>query len=83
MAISPSTSTGCGRSSSEAGRSVDDEDFSLKLGLPLADESVDEFAAKVATARSLGVDELVIGGLVPASTFETVLAGYAEVCGLT
>ncbi len=67
----------------DAGRSVDDEGFSLKLGLPLSNESVGEFAAKVETARSLGVEELVIAGAVPTSSFESVLAGYAEVCGLT
>ncbi len=67
---------------SAAGRSLTDSDFSLKLGLPLGSETPDEFAAKVELARTLGVQELVIAGLVPTASFESVLTSYAEVCGL-
>ena len=70
------------QSLADAGRSVDDDDFSLKLGLPLSTETPAEFAEKVELARSLGVQELVIAGLVPTSSFESVLGSYAEVCGL-
>lgn len=66
----------------DAGRSVDDDDFSFKLGLPLSGESQDEIAAKAEHARALGVGELVLAGAVPTASFEAVLEGYAEACGL-
>ncbi len=65
-----------------AGRSVDDADFDCKVGLPLGNETPDEIRVKIETARALGVDEVVIGGLVPTSSMEPTLAGYAEVAGL-
>ena len=63
-------------------RASTDDDFSLKLGLPIGRETPDEVAAKIETARSLGVDELVIGALLPTATFEQGLAGYAELAGI-
>ncbi len=67
----------------EHGRSVADNDFSLKLGLPLGPGSVDDVAAKVEQARALGVEELVLAPPISTSSFEAGLAAYAEACGLT
>lgn len=63
-------------------RSIDDDDFSLKIGLPIGSASVDEVAAKVDLARSLGVDELVLAPAFPTATFETDLSDYAKAFGL-
>ena len=66
----------------EHDRSVTDDDFSFKLGLPLAAETPDEIAAKAAEARAAGVEELVLAGPVPASGYEDALRTYAEACGI-
>lgn len=66
----------------QAGRSVSDDNFSFKLGLPLSTETLDQIATKADLARSLGVEELILAGPVPTSTFESVLESYAEACGL-
>ncbi|MEZ5378207.1 MAG: LLM class F420-dependent oxidoreductase [Acidimicrobiales bacterium] len=66
----------------EEGRSVDDDDFDLKVGLPIGTETVDELAAKIEVVRSLGADECVLAGLVPTAAMEATLAGYADVAGL-
>ncbi|MGF1600052.1 MAG: TIGR03619 family F420-dependent LLM class oxidoreductase [Acidimicrobiales bacterium] len=63
-------------------RSVTDDDFSFKLGLPLGRESLDEVAAKADEARSLGVEELVLAPPLSTSSFEEGLASLAEACGL-
>ncbi len=64
------------------GRATTDDDFSLKLGLPLAGQSPDDIAKKVDEARTLGVDELVLAPAFPTSTFEGDLASLADLCGL-
>lgn len=64
-------------------RSAGDTDFSFKLGLPLGAETPDEVAAKAIQAEALGVEELVLAGPVPASSFEAALTTYAEACGIT
>ncbi len=63
-------------------RATTDDDFSLKLGLPIGGQSPDEIGQKVDLARTLGVDELVLAPPFPTSTFEQDLALYAELCGL-
>lgn len=67
----------------EHDRSVDDKDFSFKLGLPLGPDGLDEVAAKAEQARSLGVDELVLAAPIGTSSFEASLSAYAEACGLS
>lgn len=64
-------------------RAVTDDDFSFKLGLPLGAESPDEVTTKIDHARSLGVEELVLAGPVPTSTFEESLASLAAAAGLS
>ncbi len=65
------------------GRSATDDGFHLKLGLPLTGtESPDDLAAKVAEARSLGVEELVLAGPLPTATFEAALETYAQAGGI-
>lgn len=64
----------------EHDRSVTDDDFSFKLGLPLGIETLDEIAAKAAEARALGVEELVLGALVGTSGFEAKLTDLIEAC---
>lgn len=66
----------------DADRSVTDDGFSFKLGVPLGTESPDEVGAKADQARALGIDELVLAGPMPTSAFETVLETWAEVCGI-
>lgn len=63
-------------------RSASDEDFSLKLGLPIGAEPSDQVVAKIDQARSLGVDELVLAPPLSTSAFEAGLATYAEMSGL-
>lgn len=63
-------------------RSVSDDDFSLKLGLPIGGETPDEVAVKVDEARRLGIEELVLAPPLGTSSFEAGLRDYAEVCGL-
>lgn len=63
-------------------RSVADDDFSLKLGLPIGGETPDEVAVKVEEARRLGIEELVLAPPLATSSFEAGLRAYAEVCGL-
>lgn len=65
------------------GRSVDDPDFSVRLGLPVGVTTPDEVAAKVEQARSLGVDELVLAPLVPTGGYQEALATWAEVGGIS
>lgn len=67
---------------SNAGRSTDDGNFSLKLGVPLATETPDEIAAKIDEARALGVDEVVLAGPVGVSSMESTLELYAQAGGL-
>lgn len=64
-------------------RATTDDDFSLKVGLPLGQQSPDEIAEKVALARSLGVDELVLAPAFPTSTFEADLESLAALSELT
>lgn len=64
------------------GRSADDADFSVRLGLPVGAAGHDEVAERVEQARSLGVDELVLAPLVPTGDYEAALAAWAEVGGL-
>jgi len=64
-------------------RAVTDDDFSFKLGLPISTESLDEVAAMADRARSLGVEEFVLGAAVRTSDMEATLRGYAEACGLS
>ena len=63
-------------------RSVTDDDFSFKVGLPIGTESLDEIAAKADQASKLGVDEFVLGAAVRTSDMEATLRSYAEACGL-
>ena len=63
-------------------RSADDSNFSLKLGMPIGGGSPEQLTAKIETARSLGVDELVLAPLLPTSSFEQGLAEYAELAGI-
>lgn len=67
----------------EHDRSVTDEDFSVRLGLPLPPVKpagvADQIGEQVALARRLGVDELVLAPAVPTGRFEEVLGAYAEV----
>lgn len=65
----------------EHDRSVTDDDFSFKLGVPLSTETPDEVAAKADLARSLGIEELVLAAPIGASGFEESLRLYAEACG--
>ncbi len=65
------------------GRSPDDDDFSFKIGLPLAAETPDEVSAKFEQARDLGVGELVLAAPIPASSCESTLLRYAQACGLS
>ncbi|MCP3989920.1 MAG: TIGR03619 family F420-dependent LLM class oxidoreductase [Actinomycetia bacterium] len=64
------------------GRSVDDEDFSFKLGLPIGSESPDEVAAMADQARQLGVDEFVMAAPITTSGFVEGLTTYGQACGL-
>ncbi len=64
------------------GRSADDADFSVRLGLPVGTATPDEVAEQVAQARALGVDELVLAPLVPTGGYEAALASWAEVGGV-
>ena len=64
------------------GRSVDDDGFSFKLGLPLGPESLDEVAAKADTARRLGVHELVLAAPIGTRDFGAALSAYGQACGL-
>ncbi|MGH1488678.1 MAG: LLM class F420-dependent oxidoreductase [Acidimicrobiales bacterium] len=63
-------------------RSATDDDFSMRIGLPLGNQSPDEVAALVEEARALGVDELVLAAPIRASAFETDLETYAKAAGL-
>ncbi|MCP5026394.1 MAG: TIGR03619 family F420-dependent LLM class oxidoreductase [Actinomycetia bacterium] len=64
-------------------RSVTDDDFAFKLGVPLSRIAPEEIAAKVDRARDLGVQELVLAGPIPARTFEESLTDIAEAAGLS
>ena len=64
-------------------RAPDDDDFSVRLGLPLRSTDPDAVAAKVDEARSLGVDELVLGPALPTSTWEHDLRTLAAAAGLS
>lgn len=66
----------------EHGRDVADADFSLRLGLPLGARTPDEIGEMVATARTLGLDELVLGARIPVENFDGDLATLAEVAGV-
>ncbi len=67
----------------EHDRSVTDDDFSFKLGVPLGAESPDEVAAKAEQARALGVEELVLAPPVGTSNYEASMSAYAQACGLS
>ena len=60
-----------------------DDDFSFKMGLPLAAETPDVVSAKFEQARDLGVGELVLAAPIPASSCESTLLRYAQACGLS
>lgn len=64
------------------GRSMDDADFSCRIGVPLTTETPDEVAAKLETLRRLGYDEAVVSGPLPTKGLEETLTGLAEVAGL-
>lgn len=66
----------------EHDRAGTDDDFSLRLGLPLGSADPDQLASKIETARALGVDELVLAPLLPTSSFETGLAQLASAAGI-
>jgi probable F420-dependent oxidoreductase len=51
--------------------------FSVRVGLPIADESPDDVAAKAAEAKSLGVDEFVLGVAVPTRDFDQHLRRWS------
>lgn len=63
-------------------RAVTDDDFSLRLGLPLRRETPDDVAALVARAEAAGVQELVLSPPVRTDGFEAQLAVYAAAAGL-
>ena len=56
----------------------DDPSFQLKLGIPIGDESPDEIAEKAVLAKSLGVQEFVLGPAIRARTMEDDLRTWAE-----
>ncbi len=70
------------RALAKEGRSVHDDGFSFKLGVPLSSETPEEITAKADLARTLGVEELILAGPSPTSRFESVLESYADACGL-
>lgn len=61
-------------------RSVTDDDFSFKLGIPLSTETPDQVAAKAATARALGVEEFVLAAPIATKGFGESLRTYFEAC---
>lgn len=64
------------------GRSADDENFSVKVGLPLGAQTPDEVSALVRTAEALGIDEMVLAPPIRVSEFEIGLTAYADAAGL-
>ena len=61
-----------------AANSRDRDAFSLRVGLPIGQETPEEVAAKAETARGLGVDEFVLGPGVPTRDFESHLQRWAD-----
>ncbi|MEM7015731.1 MAG: TIGR03619 family F420-dependent LLM class oxidoreductase [Pseudomonadota bacterium] len=64
------------------GRSIQDDNFRLKLGLPIK-FTPDELVAKVEEAQRLGVEELVIGAPVRAKTLQKDLDTWAQAAGVS
>jgi probable F420-dependent oxidoreductase len=56
--------------------------FSVRVGVPVGAEAFEETATRADTARSLGVDELVVGAAVPTRGFDEHLRRWAEALGL-
>lgn len=65
----------------EHGRSPEDDNFHLKLGLPYAG-TPDELGRKLAEAERLGVEELVVSVGVRSKKMETDLRMWADAIGL-
>lgn len=63
-------------------RSPADENFSVRLGLPLFRETPDEVAALVSEAAEIGVDELVLAPLLPTKTYQQDLEMLASAAGI-
>ena len=64
-------------------RSLDDADFSVRLGLPIGAEDPGAVAGLVERARSLGIDELVLAPPVPTRDHDQAMTAWAEAAGLT
>ena len=65
----------------EQGRSPEDDNFQLKLGLPYTG-TPDELGRKLAEAERLGVEELVVSVGVRSKSFEADLRLWADAIGL-
>lgn len=65
------------------GRTIDADDFSVRLGRPLTTETADEIAEIVMRARAMGVDELVLAAPIGTRDHEGQLAELARAAGLT
>jgi probable F420-dependent oxidoreductase len=61
----------------------DRTDFSVRIGVPVGTEALDEAVAKAAQARALGVDEFVVGVGIPTRDFEQHLRRWADALGLS
>ena len=64
------------------GRSIDDDDFSLRLGRPLTSDDPDAIRALVERARAIGVDELVLAPPLSPRSHEAGLSALADAAGL-
>jgi len=56
-----------------------DRAFTIRVGLPTGTSQPEEMADKIAEARTLGIDELVLAPLVPTRDLESSLRRWAEV----
>jgi len=65
------------------GRPADPSQFSVRLGIPLAGESMDQVAVKVDRARQLGVNEVVLAAPIGTRNLDAEITAYAEAAGLT
>lgn len=63
-------------------RDISDDDFSLRLGLPLGARTPDQIGEMTAEAKALELDELVLGARSPVKDFDRHLATLADVVGL-
>lgn len=52
--------------------------WSLRVGFPVAAESPDEVVAKALEAKRLGVDEFVLGAIIPTRDFEVHLRRWSD-----